>query len=471
MKCMFCLNFLDENNLIHINDRLDENNEIIAADLIRIHFPFAEKILRNSENEKVCHNCWYNIDSFHEFFTLVANNYGMEPNIKYDVGSLDVEDTDALKTEDLIVYEIDAKDDKEIFDENLIKEETSELDETITEWISEEHPQYTPKTKFDLQYFNENDTADDQRIRETANMLCDLCSIPIESLRDAKSHFKHAHQMEGYLMCCNRKFRQRCRLVEHVNTHYNYSYPCPICGKTFDSKSYLSKHLACHETIKEYKCDHCPKSFAKKFQVRNHLLSVHIFDNVEAIFECPIQDCFKKFVNQARLKHHIDYTHAATNMEICEICSKTFKTKSAIEEHKKTHLRKPEDRIKCEICGHYLGDLKSYNRHVKNHATEAQENQCSYCGKKSPNLNALKKHIRYVHEMPKNFTCKYCDKSFKRPRNLIDHEASVHTLQDLYTCTFCPRTFRNQSNMLSHRKKQHPDQYQKPSYMRDDVVV
>jgi len=42
MKCMFCLNFLDENNLIHINDRLDENNETIAADLIRIHFPFAE---------------------------------------------------------------------------------------------------------------------------------------------------------------------------------------------------------------------------------------------------------------------------------------------------------------------------------------------------------------------------------------------------------------------------------------------
>lgn len=66
---------------------------------------------------------------------------------------------------------------------------------------------------------------------------------------------------------------------------------------------------------------------------------------------------------------------------------------------------------------------------------------------------------------------RYCDKSFKRPRNLIDHEASVHTLQDLYTCSFCPRTFRNQSNMLSHRKKQHPDQYQKPSYMRDDVVV
>lgn len=28
---------------------------------------------------------------------------------------------------------------------------------------------------------------------------------------------------------------------------------------------------------------------------------------------------------------------------------------------------------------------------------------------------------------------------------------------------------RNQSNMLAHRKKQHPDQYVKPAYMRDAV--
>lgn len=141
--------------------------------------------------------------------------------------------------------------------------------------------------------------------------------------------------------------------------------------------------------------------------MRNHLLSVHVFDNVEPSFECPEESCGKKFVNQARLKHHLDYTHSTNHIEICEVCTKTFKTKNAIEEHMKTHSRKAEDRIRCEICGHFLADLKSYNRHVKNHGTEQLDNICTYCGKKSPNLNALKKHVKYVHEMTKSYQCRF----------------------------------------------------------------
>lgn len=174
--------------------------------------------------------------------------------------------------------------------------------------------------------------------------------------------------------------------------------------------------------------------------VRNHLLSVHIFDNVVPMFLCPMEDCGKKFVNNARLKHHLDYTHTTNYSEICEVCSKTFRTRNAIDEHMKTHLRRDEDRIRCEICGHYLADRKSYNRHLRNHNTEQFDNTCKYCGKRSPNQNALKKHIKYVHEMEKTYQCKYCDKSFKRSRNLMDHEAAMHTHQDLYSCSFCQRT-------------------------------
>lgn len=82
-------------------------------------------------------------------------------------------------------------------------------------------------------------------------------------------------------------------------------------------------------------------------------------------------------------------------------------------------------------------------------------------------LNLVYSYQKHLNIFFSSF--RYCDKSFKRPRNLMDHEASVHTLQDLYTCTFCPKKFRNQSNMLSHRKKQHPDEYQKPSYMREQL--
>jgi hypothetical protein len=48
------------------------------------------------------------------------------------------------------------------------------------------------------------DSADDQRIRETANMFCNICHEPVDSLRDAKAHYKVSHETEGYIICCDR---------------------------------------------------------------------------------------------------------------------------------------------------------------------------------------------------------------------------------------------------------------------------
>lgn len=88
-----------------------------------------------------------------------------------------------------------------------------------------------------------------------------------------------------------------------INLHF--SFPCPICAKTFFSNSSLNKHKVCHDPNRIYECAHCPKSYWKKFQIRNHLLSVHIYDNVEPSHECPEENCGKKFLSQARLKHHV----------------------------------------------------------------------------------------------------------------------------------------------------------------------
>lgn len=143
-----------------------------------------------------------------------------------------------------------------------------------------------------------------------------------------------------------------------------------------------------------------------QFQVRNHLQNVHIYEKIVPSFKCHFEDCSKMFVNNLRLQHHLKYTHEGGDQVICEICSKTFKKRSSLEEHVKIHSRKPGDRYQCEICGHYIADIRVFQRHVKNHATETLNNACHYCGKKSPNLKALKGHIRYVHELERNFQCR-----------------------------------------------------------------
>lgn len=210
----------------------------------------------------MCKNCWSNLEAFDEFHTLVASNYNVELKdhkalIQYDPNI----------SADLIVYEEQEIEEKEdILENELIKIEALNESEDFeeTEWTEEskEHENVPvnplpPKKRRvpsiqqpRAQRITGLDTADDQRIRETAEMYCEICSEPLDSLRDAKSHYKLSHGVRGYISCCERRFNQRCRLVEHVNTHFNFNYICSICAKTFDSKSYLTKHLATHDDVK-----------------------------------------------------------------------------------------------------------------------------------------------------------------------------------------------------------------------------
>lgn len=209
----------------------------------------------NNTQAYLCKSCWANLGSFHEFYLAVAANYDStanSPEEKYQIPN----------TSDLIVY-----DEENSREDDMIKVEIVNDTEgyTETEWLEEEKEAFKEESQQKVQKIRNLvmprmargppavlDSADDQRIRETANMFCDVCREPLDSLRDAKSHFKLTHATEGYIICCERKFKQRCRLVEHVNTHFNFSYTCAICAKTFDSKSYLTKHLALHDSNKTY---------------------------------------------------------------------------------------------------------------------------------------------------------------------------------------------------------------------------
>lgn len=212
-------------------------------------------------NTCLCKTCWTSLETFDEFHSLVATNYNVNIEMKDEKALIQNEFN---TSSDLIVYE--GSEEKEVILTNeLIKVEAlNESEDYVTEWVEEDREEEKfeqkpspPKKQRILTIHQPRtqpvtglDSADDQRIRETAEMYCELCSEQLDSLRDAKSHYKLSHGTRGYIICCERRFNQRCRLVEHVNTHFNFTYTCSICAKTFDSKSYLSKHLACHDDIK-----------------------------------------------------------------------------------------------------------------------------------------------------------------------------------------------------------------------------
>lgn len=145
--------------------------------------------------------------------------------------------------------------------------------------------QKSVKIKTDMEII---DCLDDEKIRNVCLMYCEICSVELSSLREAKGHYSYFHKMKGYLICCGRKFNARCRLLEHINVVHLHedTFRCEECNKSFASSRTLTLHHAVHITSKTFLCDICPKNFATKNQIRAHVHNTHRHDNIEPGFLC-----------------------------------------------------------------------------------------------------------------------------------------------------------------------------------------
>lgn len=62
-----------------------------------------------------------------------------------------------------------------------------------------------------------------RRLLGYVDMKCDICieDLYFESFTDVKMHFGSIHNQNGYIICCNRKFRRIGRLLQHCTWHDN----------------------------------------------------------------------------------------------------------------------------------------------------------------------------------------------------------------------------------------------------------
>lgn len=60
---------------------------------------------------------------------------------------------------------------------------------------------------------------EEQEIQKVLDIKCVLCAMTFNTFRGCKSHFTRAHNMDGYLICCDTKYYRKKPLVNHVQTH------------------------------------------------------------------------------------------------------------------------------------------------------------------------------------------------------------------------------------------------------------
>ncbi|XP_070504623.1 zinc finger protein 37-like [Chironomus tepperi] len=316
-----------------------------------------------------------------------------------------------------------------------------------------------------------HDPEGQEKIKNFMDIKCYVCGSEFESFFKLKKHFKRFHpNNQVYLTCCNRNFRRRCDLLDHIEQHDKSAiHKCEICNKVYKTKGCLRTHMRFYHPKdggEKVICYECGKICNNSNLLKLHLLSHE--NDPEKSYECYI--CSKKFRNIHNVKRHLKLSHAlSSDKVICHICSASVR-EAYLSTHMRTLHNSDRTRVNCERCGIWV--LKStFKVHMMKH-TDMGVN-CKVCGKFLKSTYSLTTHMKTVHSDNFKFRCNYCDKGFHRDVKMQEHIAVKHTREFPFKCRIagCGREFRAEGNWRSHEKKAHPEEYNKyykPFYMRDD---
>ncbi|XP_053385515.1 uncharacterized protein LOC128550456 [Mercenaria mercenaria] len=145
--------------------------------------------------------------------------------------------------------------------------------------------------------------------------------------------------------------------------------------------------------------------------------------------------------------------------KLCDICGKSFKTKSGCTRHRKSH----EDRCKysCDVCGAEFIGRDVYSRHQKQHKSQEKEpvqkrkgNEkkrpvvvCKLCGQIFSGMDSFRVHKN--KHLGKRYYCTRCAKSFTTRDQLKLHERDHDNVRS-FQCPHCSAQFKRKSNLNRH---------------------
>ncbi|XP_058460589.1 transcription factor grauzone-like [Malaya genurostris] len=466
--CVVCLNEKCDLIAISFDDQLDPN---IGPVLVK-HLWFQ---LVDLHYKCICEECWMQVKQFHDFYTAIEKTHNGTTVQNTDlVINVDLDNIPLKSTQNKYDCCIVQNNEKQIepnqqFDVEITEEivnDSSDIDSILDE-LGDTSPgknQKNSNKKIESNCSNrieriyhkpiEEIESEDKKILEHCELHCEKCQTAFINFGEFKRHFREVHQTRAQVICCDRKFSKRFRLVEHVIRHKDpNAFKCSICSKSYSNSAGLSLHMIKHDSPESFvhKCDKCNRSFAKKFQLNAH--QIHHMAKEDKKYICTA--CGQAYASASLLNVHIRLRHQPVEEYICDICAKNFKVKAQFEKHRKEHDNTyKETRLQCSVCSKWMKNASSLRKHVLRHAGEGGTHECNICGKQAPNVLALQSHISFVHKKEKVYSCNLCPKSFKRHFSLMEH-MTTHTGEVLYQCPFCVKTFNSSANMHAHKKKVH----------------
>ncbi|XP_058833759.1 transcription factor grauzone-like [Topomyia yanbarensis] len=463
-KCFTCLLVTDNDALSVLNC---QSSEYAITDLLTKYFWFQYDDFR--EDHILCATCWNQLNSFHRFYLKVASNHKrlnqsteaadievlpkeLELNSFEANGNSSSQESNLKVAGDDPIVKVEIESDccsEKSFD--VPKRKVSKRKTGRKQAVKKERKPISYKVKTAQQLADE-----DKIIRTHVQYTCETCAGISPTFTSFQKHVKDSHGTKAFIVCCGRRYYKKVNLLEHVQQLDKPDlFKCDVCFKSFINNHGVRRHkqqMHLPDEIKIYRCERCPKRFAKQSHLSVHLKGHETLDNETA--KCA--ECEKSFPSEALLKTHIKIRHTRPTDYICDVCAKGFYSKTDFLRHKKEHELSPAAlRVQCDICQLWFRSRIHLNDHKRRHRQPPVT--CDLCGHTSPNKKAMASHKRLRHG-ESSLVCQECGKTFKRPISLREHMAS-HTGDALYSCNFCERTFNSSANMFSHRKKMHPEEW------------
>ena len=112
----------------------------------------------------------------------------------------------------------------------------------------------------------------------------------------------------------------------------------------------------------------------------------------------------------------------------CKFCKQTFKAYYQLQQHKATHTNKVP--FACEICNKSFFTKSSFEKHID-------------CEKKC--------RAKQIKSTKKKFKCKLCNEKFISPYKLKEHNVTYHNKVP-FSCEICNKTFYSKFNFDRHNE-------------------